>query len=155
MAIDKEGCIYEGSWSQNNYHGFGRLIDLNNVISLGNWENGQFTGESERIWGHGSPYEEGLDSNELRELRMNIQPNKRTYTGQFKDGKMHGSGVLVWEHGTRFEGTFVDGKAEGSGILSSKTEIEYQGQLTNDQFTLERTSERAVARRSNPILEKM
>ena len=49
------------------------------------------------------------------------------YSGEFRDGKISGKGVLVWtggkamrlflENSRRFEGDWVDGDMEGYGVL--------------------------------------
>ena len=44
--------------------------------------------------------------------------NSGKYTGNKKDGKMHGKGVYEWKNGDRFEGNFVNGQIDGYGRYS-------------------------------------
>lgn len=39
------------------------------------------------------------------------------YTGQFKNGKPHGKGVMNYGQGEKFEGNFTDGVENGEGVL--------------------------------------
>ena len=41
--------------------------------------------------------------------------SQQKYTGEYKDGKYHGAGVLKYGNGERFEGNFIEGKANGFG----------------------------------------
>ena len=42
----------------------------------------------------------------------------RSYTGERKDDKMHGYGVLTWANDKRYEGNFKNGLREGKGSFT-------------------------------------
>jgi len=48
--------------------------------------------------------------------------NTETYSGFFKEGKMHGVGIIENSDGRIFKGAFVDGAKNGVGILSLKSQ---------------------------------
>ena len=65
----------------------------------------------------------------------------RSYTGNWKNNKYHGIGVLVKIDGSVYEGNFDEGKAVGTGkwTLASGTVIE--GEFSDDRphgFAIER-----------------
>lgn len=51
-----------------------------------------------------------------------------SYTGTFKDDKIHGEGKLVYANGDTFEGSFAENKKNGKGIYTNKSKNEiYEG----------------------------
>lgn len=58
-----------------------------------------------------------------------------TYSGFFKEGKMHGVGIIESSDGLIFKGAFVDGKKNGVGILTmvSKNLTQY-AEYEDDQL---------------------
>ncbi len=53
------------------------------------------------------------------------------YTGEMKDGKKHGHGVLMWADGGRYEGEWKDGKEHGHGVLMWADGDRYEGGMEN------------------------
>ncbi len=49
------------------------------------------------------------------------------YTGEMKDGKKHGYGVLMWADGGRYEGEWKDGKEHGHGVMVWGPDTEWAG----------------------------
>lgn len=47
--------------------------------------------------------------------------NGDKYTGEFKDNKMTGKGVLHLIHGDKYEGSFFNGTWDGEGITTKIT----------------------------------
>jgi hypothetical protein len=52
-----------------------------------------------------------------------------SYTGQWRDGLMHGPGVLRLENGDRYEGEFEEGKMQGRGRYSTADGSVYIGEF--------------------------
>ena len=44
MSVNSDGRVYEGGWAENLYHGPGRLIDEENTVIIGVWEQGHANG---------------------------------------------------------------------------------------------------------------
>lgn len=71
-----------------------------------------------------------------------------TYTGQVKDGKPNGKGVLDMHEGycynrksigsfgkgSRYEGNFVDGRLEGKGICEWREGTRYEGDFVHGEI---------------------
>lgn len=49
------------------------------------------------------------------------------FLGNFKDGKMHGKGILSLTNGEKFDGTFDDGNIEGPGCFTTQDGSEING----------------------------
>jgi hypothetical protein len=57
------------------------------------------------------------------------------YYGQFRDGRRHGPGVLVYSDGTFFEGIWVRGVRKGNGVLRWANGDELRGMWNDGQVT--------------------
>jgi hypothetical protein len=57
------------------------------------------------------------------------------YYGQFRDGRRHGPGVLVYSDGTFFEGIWVRGVRKGNGVLRWANGDELRGMWSDGQVT--------------------
>ena len=65
--------------------------------------------------------------------------NKLSYEGDWNNGKMTGTGKIVWRDGSSYIGSVVDGKRQGKGKYYYKSDIEnnrlsYEGDWNNDQM---------------------
>jgi 1-phosphatidylinositol-4-phosphate 5-kinase len=61
-------------------------------------------------------------------------PDGTSYSGQFKDGKMNGRGVLLWPPGDRYEGEWRDGTQNGQGTFAAADGSMYFGGWANGQM---------------------
>lgn len=58
-----------------------------------------------------------------------------TYQGEFRNGKLHGKGLLRFNDGDSYEGEFANNLKEGRGHFISVVDgWEYKGELLNDWF---------------------
>jgi hypothetical protein len=64
------------------------------------------------IFSDGARFEGEFEKDFMKDGRL-VWPDGRTYTGQFKDNKMHGLGVFTWPDGRKYEGEYVDDKKDG------------------------------------------
>lgn len=53
----------------------------------------------------------------------------RTYSGELRDGRAHGQGVLVTEVGDTFEGSWRDGMLDGAAHIRFENGDEYEGDV--------------------------
>lgn len=44
--------------------------------------------------------------------------NNKKYTGNWKEGKMNGEGIMEWKDGTRYEGNYENDKKNGYGTIT-------------------------------------
>jgi len=51
------------------------------------------------------------------------------YEGQFKDGELHGHGILTFPDGSRYEGEFRNGQMNGKGTMTFSSGSEYIGEF--------------------------
>ncbi len=56
------------------------------------------------------------------------------YSGEWKDGRLHGQGIYVWASGTKYVGEFKDGKTHGQGIKTSVKGDKYVGEFKNNRI---------------------
>ena len=57
--------------------------------------------------------------------------NGHTYVGEFKDGKVHGQGNLIYPNGDKYVGEYQNGKRHGQGTFTKKNGDTYVGEWKN------------------------
>ena len=55
----------------------------------------------------------------------------KEYTGDYKNGPMHGKGLYEWSEGEYYRGDFVKGKKEGSGEMHWANGRSFAGSFVN------------------------
>lgn len=116
--IAKDGrLIYEGSYVNNNAHGYGIYHINNSERYEGELQNGKYNGQGTYYYAQGS------------------------WTGEWKDGKRwKGQGLLFFyddngkQTGKFFNGYMVNGKAAGKGILRFEDGSRFDGEFLNDNY---------------------
>lgn len=61
-------------------------------------------------------------------------PDGTSYSGQWRDGKMNGRGVLLWPSGDRYEGEWRDGAQHGQGTFAAADGSMYFGGWAEGQM---------------------
>ncbi|XP_069835001.1 MORN repeat-containing protein 4 [Dendropsophus ebraccatus] len=51
------------------------------------------------------------------------------YVGQFENGLFSGCGVLTFPDGSRYEGEFLQGKFQGAGVFTRFDKMKYEGEF--------------------------
>ena len=59
-----------------------------------------------------------------------VQPK---YTGDIRNGKPDGFGILIWFDGIKYVGNFKDGKEHGQGTWTSPNGIKYEGEYKDGE----------------------
>ena len=62
-----------------------------------------------------------------------LEKKTTTYTGNFKEGRMHGKGECVWKVGGSYKGDFREGFFEGIGVRTYKSGTIYKGSFKYDK----------------------
>lgn len=63
-----------------------------------------------------------------------VYPSGAKYIGQFKNGKIHGKGVLYFSNGDKYQGDWVDHYRTGRGTLLKAKGGEYTGDFKKNKF---------------------
>lgn len=111
------GCIYEGEWENGKKSGHGVLTYSTGEVYIGSWKNDLQNGK-------GEIKRKGKDGS-LSEI---------LYSGNWVDGKFHGSGKLVYPNGDAYVGDFFEGRMCGQGTLTLNNGFTYDGQWKDDHF---------------------
>ena len=56
------------------------------------------------------------------------------YEGEWKNGAMHGKGIVTSADGGKYEGEWKNGNYDGYGIFTADGGIRYEGQFKNGKF---------------------
>lgn len=155
-----DGSVYEGSFLNDKFNGYGIIKSKNGDFVKGHWLVGLRDGEFEEVWSEGKEYFKGQYQNNKRNgfgiLKFKdgkvyegefenglfhgngkvIMPvEQMRYEGEFRDGKMSGRGVMLWmdEGGVTYDGEMLDGIRNGFGVYTDKNKNKYIGYWKNDK----------------------
>lgn len=129
---------YDGEWLNGLKHGKGKCF-LHGCVYDGQWESGKRVGRGIMVYPTGETFE-GEWKNDLPNgkgvIKRNTDDPKTSmmYTGNWVDGKFHGSGQLVYSNGDTYNGDFYEGRICGQGSLAVVGGLTYEGQWNDDQF---------------------
>lgn len=56
------------------------------------------------------------------------------YSGMFKDGHMHGAGVMISKNGARYDGMWSEGEMNGHGVYMYAHGEQYDGDFVHGKF---------------------
>ena len=62
------------------------------------------------------------------------QNSKKSYQGEWKDGKMHGIGTFKWRDDSEYEGSYVNGQKEGYGKYLWPDGSTYEGNWVENRI---------------------
>ena len=105
--------VYKGEWKDNSRHGKGKLIYKDGSFYEGTWEDGM-PRHGKGTYKYGGTY--------------NYGENRDVYEGEFRDGKFHGQGKLIYKDGSVYEGTWENGMPRnGKGTYKETFGRVYEG----------------------------
>jgi hypothetical protein len=138
--------IYKGEWHQGLFHGHGTAIFGNSKYYSGSWAEGAM---------HGFGISDSYEGCRMYGLRCGVGADNH-YTGEFKDDKYDGYGVLSddtgqyeggWRNGVKhgacifktpkggeFLGNYDEGKMSGYGVMRFAKGERYEGYWSNNAF---------------------
>ena len=64
---------------------------------------------------------------------INGKPNE-TYVGSFSQGKIHGKGIYTWAGGSKYDGEFKDNIRHGKGVQTWANGNKYDGEYKDGKF---------------------
>ncbi|ESL10895.1 hypothetical protein TRSC58_01364, partial [Trypanosoma rangeli SC58] len=86
IRLEREGCTYEGEFLMDELTGDGKMVLDNGTVMVGSFSNGKPNGRLE--------------------IRF---PMLGVFRGKLKNGKVVGTGTLLYPNGDKYEGEFIDG----------------------------------------------
>ena len=142
-----DGGVYEGTFKDGKQHGTGTYRLPNGYVYEGEWVDGQRQGKGLATYADGTIYEGDFVAG-LREGQGTISMPAEdgaergfSYTGEWKAGEIHGSGVATYANGDVYEGNFVDGRREGAGVIRYATGDTAEGNWVGGALTEENLPE--------------
>lgn len=149
-----DGSVYTGNWDNDMLSGWGTMKYADGSVYTGNWDDNVKSGIGSIKHTDGGNYKGHLKNNEKSgKGRMEYpdgdvymgdwaedEPNGKgkftfktselkEYNGDFKDGYMHGKGIMLMRNGDQYNGDFVDGDMNGKGIM-----IDSNGRTLHDGY---------------------
>jgi hypothetical protein len=73
-----------------------------------------------RVWPNGDKYEGQLFQDQMHGRGILTSSQGYIYTGDFKYGKPHGLGKLIYDNGDQYEGSLVNDMLHGKGKISRR-----------------------------------
>jgi hypothetical protein len=132
-----DGEEYKGDWVNGKRQGIGRYVHVDGSVYNGpfidNKEDttGGFIGVKK--WGLKPRRKRKKKTDQLEtETKENNTQVQQTYTGEWKEGAIHGNGKMLFANGAWFEGKFEHDKRCGQGTLHWNDGYCYQGLWKND-----------------------
>jgi hypothetical protein len=136
--------FYDGAFRNSEPHGVGKMTYKDGRICDGIWKNGKIEYEGELVDGkpHGrgkKVYKSGAYEGEWKDGCLHGQgimklTNGFSYKGEWKDNKKHGKGTYKWANGSSYEGEYKDDKKHGRGIEKRPDgSVQYEGEVKDDK----------------------
>ena len=133
--IYKSGSQKYGTWYNNEFIGWNRLIDSNGVLFIGLFLKNELNGKGIRYIKEKNLLYNGDFVNGLRDGNGIEESDSAKYEGQFYKDKKCGKGKIVFNSGDTYEGGFENNKFNGEGhYIWKKNGHEYIGEYLNGQF---------------------
>ena len=134
--LKENNCIKIGTWKNDIFSGWGRIIYNNSQVFEGKYENGKLNGKG--VYKYKDNLYVGDFINNIREGKGVLINNRFRYKGQFNEGKINGYGKIVFlenkEGNGEYEGFFKDNNIEGKGIMKWKNGNIYEGEMKNGKM---------------------
>ena len=134
--LKENNRIKIGTWKNDVFSGWGRIIYNNSQVFEGKYENGKLNGKG--VYKYKDNLYVGDFINNIREGKGVLINNRFRYKGQFNEGKINGYGKIVFlenkEGNGEYEGFFKDNNIEGKGIMKWKNGNVYEGEMKNGKM---------------------
>lgn len=156
VLYTSSGEKYEGKWLNNNFSGWGRLIETkeDKSVTEGIFYSGKINGFGKKYWcdkRYKGEFKDGLiegfgieESNTYRYDGYYSANNKNgkgkivyyethdVYEGDFKDNSLTGFGFYTWNNKHTYLGEFLNGNMNGKGKYEWPEGGFYEGEYNNN-----------------------
>ena len=134
-TIYSNGSIEEGTYLENEFIGWNKLIDNQGIIYVGLFNKSGLNGKGLRYNKEINHIYKGDFLNGLRHGTGKDYRDNIKYEGDFRKDKKCGKGKILFESGDTYEGEFRDNKFNGYGHFKwAKNKHEYKGNYLNGKF---------------------
>merc|ERR1719394_2078682 len=126
----KSGTVYVGNMSYGLMHGKGEIRLRDGFHYKGDFFKNSLEGHGHITFPDDSEYE-GAVVDGLRHGQGHFTQGNITYTGGWKCGVRHGTGIMRYSQTSFYDGQFVDGKENGFGLRQWDNLDVYKGNYKN------------------------
>jgi hypothetical protein len=130
----KDGSVYEGEWFRGMRFGHGQYRSCEGWTYEGFFDSNRRHGQGAINWTDGSFYIGEWYFEKITGKGVYVSRLRDVYRGDILDGIFHGFGELIYTSGARYVGGFCKGKKEGKGIYTDVSGNEYYGIFSNDEL---------------------
>jgi hypothetical protein len=126
--ILSDASSYHGGFANGYFQGKGTLCERSGAVYVGDWKLGLRDGEGMETTPNGRVYKGHFKHGKREGTGTLLEKNggKIIYTGEWRDCKYNGEGILVtriksktsYHEQMKFEGSFKDDKKHGYGVLT-------------------------------------
>ena len=128
-VIRNNGQVFEGKFLNNNLSGKG-VYSFGDVLFFGDFENGIRQGKGvllTKSMKYKGDFNKGKIDGYGKILFINDKEGKSEYEGFFKENNIEGKGVMKWINGNMYEGEMKNGKMNGRGRFTPYNSIPNEG----------------------------
>jgi len=126
----KSGTVYTGNITYGLMHGKGEIRLSNGFHYKGDFYKNSLEGHGHITFPDDSEYE-GSVVDGLRHGQGHFTQGNVTYTGGWKCGVRHGTGIMRYSQTSFYDGQFIDGKENGYGLRQWDNLDVYKGNYKN------------------------
>jgi hypothetical protein len=116
--------LYKGNFNLDRKEGKGSYYyKLKNDLYIGEFKNGNITGNGKYIWNNSDVYEGSFLKGKMHGKGKYLWGDGDEYEGEYVDGIKEGDGMFKWNNGKIYKGKFVNGKPHGKGVFYSDDKV--------------------------------
>jgi hypothetical protein len=133
-CVYKSGYEYEGEYNAGLHHGSGRMKFPDGTIYQGEFFENSITGIGRFIWPNNTEYTGSVLEGFREGYGVYIDNvNNVSYSGEWKNGRKHGQGRLIYSNSNVYQGEFREGNRHGIGRLDYSSGNYYIGTWKYDK----------------------
>lgn len=134
IQLFSNGVKYEGFFLDDEYHLYGRLITVDQIVFEGNFKNGKLNGKCREF--NDKYLFQGMFIDGKKSGYGTYTSNDYNYEGNYENNVKNGYGKLQLKVGSKFtyEGSFVNDQFSGKGKITFRNKNIYEGEFSNGQM---------------------
>lgn len=130
-----DGCVYEGSYVDNQQQGIGHMTMPNGDTYHGEWRAGAMQGVGKYQYASGAVSEGFWIEGKMSGKGKYRSKEGGEYRGHFENDRKHGLGEYRWTNGEVYRGEYRDDKRHGHGTYQFENGDVYDGEWSQDKRT--------------------